>query len=233
MNYPKLAICIITYDRLPEITRTISALQQHFIYPGEISWHLADDSSPSPYLNSIANAFPDIQFTYTLGNRGGWGVNANNALTSLNKDFPYVFLIEDDYVATRDINITAGVALMESNPRVCAVRYDGIAGHILNLRLREQKTPIGTLAFMYIDKDSPHLHIYSNRPHLRHTERFACYGEYVRRKSLGETEQGFAHKVKASRGCMDFVILADGVLPAFDHIGKSWQGSERDKETTQ
>jgi len=229
-DYPSLAICIITYDRLPEIKATISALQRHFIYSGPVSWHIADDASPIGYIGAILNEFPDLHFTHTSGKRGGWGVNVNTALTLLNARYPYVFLIEDDYVAKRDLNINAGVALMEANKKICVVRYDGIAGHILNLRLREQKTPTGIIPYMYINKDSPHLNVYSNRPHLRHTARFSCFGKYPEGKSLGKTEEAFAHKVKDSEKCADFAILAKGIELAFNHIGKSRQGSEWDKE---
>jgi len=231
VNYPKLAICIITYDRLPEITRTITALQCHLKYSGEVFYHIADDSSPTGYIDAIHARFPHIPFTHTLGCRGGWGVNANTALALLNKKYLYVFLIEDDYVAKKDINITHGIALMQSNKKVCAVRYDGIAGHILNLRLRETATPIGNIAYMYINKGSSHLNVYSNRPHLRHTVRFACFGKYAEGEPLGETEELFAHKVKDSGdSCMDIAVLAGGIENAFDHIGKSYQGGVMDIE---
>jgi len=229
MKYPEVAICIITYDRLSEIKRTIRALKSHFIYNGTVSWHIADDSSPEGYIGAITSEFPEIHFTYTLGHRGGWGVNVNNALEFL-KAKPYIFLIEDDYVAQRDLNINAGVALMESNDKVCAVRYDGIAGHDLNLRLREQKTSLGTISFMYIDKDSPHLNVYSHRPHLRHVTRFSCFGKYPEHEMLGATEEKFAHRVKNKTECSDIAILADGIANAFVHIGKSRQGSDKDKE---
>jgi len=213
---------------LPEIKQTIHALRSHFIYDGTISWHIADDSSPTGYLTAIHNEFPDIHFTYTSGGGNGWGVNVNTALVSLQSK-PYIFLIEDDYVARRNLNINAGVALMQFNPEVCAVRYDGIAGHTLDLCLREQKTNIGTIAFMYIEKCSPHLNVYSNRPHLRHTARFDCFGQYPEHKMLGVTESEFAYRVKKKEGCADLAILANGVEMAFNHIGKSRQGSERDR----
>jgi len=227
---PEVTICIITYDRLPEIKQAIRALQSHFHYSGKVSWHIADDSSPQGYIGTIKNEFPSIPFTFTIADRGGWGVNANTALDFL-KCRPYVFLIEDDYIAKRDLNITAGVALMEADKKVCVVRYDGIAAHNLNLRLRECKTSIGSVSFAYIDKDSPHLNIYSNRPHLRHTTRMGCFGKYPEHKMLGVTETEFAHRVKDRTKCADFAILGDGIPTAFDHIGKSYQGTKKDKET--
>jgi len=225
----RVAICIITYDRLPEITRTIAALQEHFIYSGEVTYHIADDGSPNSYVNDIARAFPRISFTHTITKRAGWGVNVNTALDYLKNNL-YVFLIEDDYVAKHDLNIDAGVALMQANDKICAVRYDGVAAHHFNLRLREQKTDTGAISYMYIDKDSPHLNVYSNRPHLRHTVRFGCFGKYPERKLLGVTESDFAHRVKDMTECMDLAILADGIETAFDHIGHSRQGGKEDKE---
>jgi len=228
MDYPEVVICIVTYDRLPEIKQTIRALRSHFNYNGKTLWHIADDSSPTGYLGAIFNEFSDLHFSHTDGGGNGWGVNVNTALDFL-KSKPYIFLIEDDYIAMFNLNINTGVALMQSNPKVCAVRYDGIAGHTLDLCLREQKTGLGAISFMYIDKDSPHLNVYSNRPHLRHTFRFRCFGRYPEHKMLGVTESEFAHRVKDKKKCADIAILANGVKTAFDHIGKSRQGSKRDR----
>lgn len=229
MPLPPLTICIVTYDRLPEIKQTIRALTQHAKYQGELRWHLADDSSPAGYVGNITREFNDLHFTHTSGGRGGWGVNVNIALGFLSQS--YVFLIEDDYVARRDINLTAGVAVLEALPSLGAIRYDGIAAHDLNLRLREAHTFIGNVSYMEIDKDIPHLNVYSNRPHLRHQRFTECYGWYPEHKSLGDTEEQFAHRVKDKKNCPGVAVLHDGIAGAFDHIGKSYQGGKHDMET--
>ncbi len=226
-DWPVVAVCIITYDRLREIKMTISALCSHLHYVGEIKWHLADDSTPGNYLGTIRNEFPTLNFTYTKTDRKGWGTNVNTALGYLDK-YPYVFLIEDDYVCQRDLDLTAGVALMEANDKIGAVRYDGIAAHSLTLHLEEVETRIGRFSYLRIDKDSPHLNVYSNRPHLRHRRFHECYGFYPEGKTLGVTETEFAHRVKDKKHCCDVAVLWDGIPTAFDHVGASRQGSELD-----
>ena len=229
-DWPTVAICIITFDRLREIKQTIAALHAHLHYIGPLQWHLADDSSPGSYVGDIMNAYPDLHFSFTKTDRKGWGANANKALGFLDKH-PYVFLIEDDYVCIRDLDITAGVALMEKNEKIAAVRYDGVAAHSLTLHLEEVESRIGRFSYMRIAKDSPHLNVYSNRPHLRHRRFHECFGWYPEGITLGETETHFAHRVKDKKHCADIAILWDGLPTAFDHIGVSRQGSDQDNET--
>lgn len=225
--WPVVAICIVTFDRLREIKATISALHSHLHYEGQIVWHLADDSSPGDYLDAVVKEFPDLRFTFTKTNRKGWGMNVNTALGYLDK-YPYIFLVEDDYICLRDIDLTAGVALMEANSKIGCVRYDGVVGHSLTLHLEEVESRIGRFPYMWIDKDSPHLNVYSNRPHLKHRRFHECYGFYPEGKNLGTTEEQFAHRIKDRKHCPDVAILWDGLPTAFDHIGASRQGSEHD-----
>lgn len=227
---PPVTICIITYDRLPEIKLTIQRLREFFHYDGEIHWHLADDDSPHGYVGNITREFNDLHFTHTSGGRGGWGVNVNTALEFL-RDREYVFLIEDDYVAKRPIDIMSGVAVLQNIHTLGAIRYDGIAAHALDLHLREVKTGIGNISYMEIDKASPHLNVYSNRPHLRHRRFTECYGKYPEHVSLGSTEEQFAHRVRDKVKCPGIAVLPDGVMGTFDHIGKSYQGGKHDMET--
>lgn len=228
--WPTVAICIVTYDRIKEIKATIRALQTHFHYIGPTTWHIADDSSPQGYLGQVCNEFPEIKFSHTITKRQGWGANVNKALGLLS-NHPYHFLIEDDYVALRDLDITQGVALMEANKKISMVRYDGIAAHNLTLHLEETDSRIGKFSYMRIDKESPHLNVYSNRPSLCHTRFHECYGWYPEGVSLGDTETQFAHRVRDKKHCADVAVLWDGIPMTFDHIGKSRQGSDADKET--
>ena len=166
MSMPPVTILIVTYDRPREIRRTIEALKQRIIYDGTVNWHIADDKSPGNYVAELLQDFPFIT-SHTITNRKGWGANVNRALASIQTD--YIYLNEDDYVPFVDLNLTHGVALLEANDEIGAVRYDGIEGHKLDLRLREVKTErVGRLDYLIIDKNSPHLNVYSHRPHLKH-----------------------------------------------------------------
>jgi len=234
VNLPPIGILVVTYDRPKEIRAVIRALVENIIYPPEkINWHLSDDNSPKEYIPNIQKDFPDLHFTATVTDRRGWGANVNKGmgyiLTHLKCD--YIFLCEDDYVAMGPVNIRDGVLLMEANKGIGLVRYDGISAHTLNLYLREIKVGDGRMMdYMIIDRGSPHLNVYSNRPHLKHRRLHSRYGAYREGSTLGHTEEDFAHAVrdKGVEGPL-IAVLHDGIARAFDHIGHSRQGTELDR----
>jgi len=225
LAWPAVTVLIVTWNRLEEIRRTINALQEYLIYPN-LAWHIADDNSPGDYLPVLKADFPHLNFTDTITDRKGWGANVNLALRTITTN--YIFSCEDDYVAFRSLDIEAGVELIELREKIGLVRYDGLSGHIgLDLSVQEAKT-MGRLDYLQIVKDkSSHLNVYSHRPHLKHRRFHDSYGLYKEGVTLGECEENFAHRVKSSDG-PGLAILPDGIPRAFDHIGKSRQGTSLD-----
>lgn len=242
MDWPKVTIVLITYDRPDEIRRTIYGLLQNLKYPREqLLWHIADDSSPENYIHDIQEDFRYLRFTNTVTDRKGWGANVNKAMVFAFGQSDYVFSIEDDYVSLKEINLEKGVALMESKddrhrPSEAAkrepiglVRYDGIAAHWLKLDLREAETGIGSVHYMRILPSSSHLNCYSHRPHLKHRRFHDFYGQYAEGVKLGVCETNFAHRVRnRMKNGPWLCVLEDGITKAFDHIGKSRQHSDLD-----
>lgn len=223
MVLPAIRLVIVTFNRPKEIRVVINSLQKNLRYDGKILWRLADDGSPRGYVADILKEYEHLSMDAIITDRGGWGRNVNNALRATTE--PYIFLIEDDYVSLFPIDLNSGVTVMEEEPEIGVVRYDGLSGHTLNLKLREVKG----IPVLYIDQKSPHLNVYSNRPHLKSKKFHDVMGYYVEGESLGATEDNFAHRVKDyKKGDMQIVALYDGIRQAFDHIGKSWQGGEYD-----
>lgn len=228
-TYPEITILIVTYDRPKEIRETIWALRRRLQYDGVLRWHLADDGSPAGYLKELEREFRlvGLEFTSTITSRKGWGANVNAAWETIETDF--VFLCEDDYVAQRRLNLTQGVALLLAEPAIGLVRYDGLAGHKLNLFLREARgTRASRLDYLIVSRESPHLNVYSNRPHLVHRRFREQMGPYIEGQSLGGTENDYAHRVKDQEQGLLVVTLDDGIRRAFKHIGKSRQRSKED-----
>jgi len=231
LDWPTVAILIVTYDRPTEIRRTILALKVHLLYPGKIAWHIADDHTPDEnYLPRIASDFQEFDITYTVTDRKGWGANVNKGMAYCLDHFSdYIFLIEDDYVTQRPIDLRQGVLLLQHAKGLGAIRYDGLHGHDLDLALREVETPHEKVSTLIIQASSPHLNIYSNRPHLKHRRLHDHYGLYKEGAKLGETESDFAHRVKDGYGGgPKLAALITGIPRAFDHIGKSRQLTELD-----
>jgi len=229
MDWPTVSILIVTWNRPKEIRRTLSGLLHNIRYPmDKLHWHLSDDQSPGTYLTDIVSEFPKLQFTSTVTERKGWGANVNKGITfCLDKGHDFIFLCEDDYVATRPIRLRAGVAVLLGEKEIGVIRYDGIEGHALDLELREAQTPIGKVPWLRILKGSPFLNVYSNRPHLMHRRFHDRYGLYPEGQRLAITETRFAQRVKRTAG-PDIAVLKDGIGKAFDHIGKSRQGTDAD-----
>ena len=224
---PDLGVQIVTYNRPDEIRRVIRALVKYLKYDGKLVWYIADDGSQGNYVLNIQRDFPKLNFRATVTKRLGWGANVNKCLQKIAEK--YIFLCEDDYVALYPLDINKGIALLDSKANIGLVRYDGLAGHRLNLAIEEVKTPIGVIQYLDILKNSRGLNVYSNRPHLKSRKFHRGYGEYPMGKSLGETESAFAHRVKDILTGPRLVALENGIVRAFDHVGKSRQGTEFDQ----
>lgn len=225
-EWPIVVVLIVTYDRPMEIRATIQALKKHLVYQGELRWTICDDGSPDGYLRDIRADFSELWFTVSRTERKGWGANVNRGIALLDRRY-YFFLIEDDYVAQRNIDLTSGMALLGALPDLGAIRYDGLAGHGLDLDLRETNTAIGRMNYLRLRKSSPCLNVYSNRPHLTAPHFHESYGMYVEGRTLGQTEEEFAHRVKDKKG-PDIASLVDGIPLAFDHIGRTRQNTVED-----
>lgn len=242
-DWPMIAVVIVTFYRPEEIRRTIQALDKHVAYPKDrLLWHMADDQSsewegdpvekypPETYLSDIQRDFSEKRFTFTVTERLGWGANVNKAQLYCLEKAEYIFLCEDDYVARKEVDLRTGIAILEKEEEIGLIRYDGIAGHALNLELREAKgTRYGTVPRVRIMKASPFLNVYSNRPHLKHRRFHDAYGDYPEGIPLGMTETRFAQTVKRAKGPPHVAVLINGIERGFDHIGKSRQHTEMDK----
>jgi len=226
ITWPDVAVMVVTYDRPSEIRRVIVALTKHLQYKGKFVWYLADDGSPGNYILDIQRDFANLGFRATITKRLGWGANVNKCMKKIGEQ--YIFLCEDDYVALYPLDINKGVALLGSKANIGLVRYDGLAGHRLNLTIEEIDTRLGVLQYLEILKDSRGLNVYSNRPHLKHVKFHKAYSHYPMGKSLGETESAFAHRIKDIIKGPKLVALETGIVRAFDHIGKSRQNTAVD-----
>lgn len=240
MNWPEVTVLIITYKRPDETRGVIRALQKNLSYPN-LTWVICDDSSGKDYQNALRVDYPHIKLVSTKEN-SGWGANVNNGLHHVRS--PYVFAIENDYILTQPLDLRIGVALMQVNEAIGRIRYDGIVGHPLICHLREsdihQYMPDyrqgmalpGKLSYWLIDRASPSLWVYSNRPSLSHIRFFKFYGPYAEGLKLGACEENYAHRVLDKMpeiGAPAIAVLPEWVVRHFDDIGVSFQHTNEDR----
>ena len=240
MQWPEVTMLIITFKRPDETRAVIRALEKHVYYPN-LKWIICDDSSGKEYQNALRVDYPHIKIVSTKEN-SGWGANVNNGLHHVMS--PYVFAIENDYLLTQHLDLRIGVALMQTNDAIGRIRYDGIVGHPLIGHLAEsdihQYMPEyrqglalpGKLSYWLIDKASPTLWIYSNRPSLSHIRFWKFYGNYPEGLRLGATEETYSHMVKDKMGDVGapaIAVLPEWVVRWYDDIGVSFQHTEADR----
>lgn len=246
-NFPPVTIGVITYNRIEELSQTLYALDEHLRYDGELLVIVSDDCSPNDYASDVRMVLSGVfkrrkkRYITTRAN-GGWGRNANHLLVQAATD--YLFMLEDDYVLKRELDLTRAVALMETRQGIGMVRYRGTAGmHVIYHQFESDIRPWlphhhegtgvgGKLTYLQLDSGSPDLWLYSNGPHLKRRSFHSFYGMYPEGYKLGQTEETFAHQVKdrmRQPGAPAIVIQPEWVHLWWDHIGRSYQGGEYDK----
>lgn len=260
-EFPELTLLIPTFDRYAILKQVLEALHDRVIYPQDkLHIVVSDDSTGGNYLNNLNRVKlfkswgAEGLFTQSTPERMGWAKHMNWAMGEIHRHFPntqYLFFCEDDYLLTRELDLSAGVAMMETCPQVGMLRYRGSAGsrclyHQFEADIRpflpdyvEAKGSIsGRLTYQQFDRASQTLYIYSHGPHLK---RFVAkdgwsafhdfYGLYPVGLKMGHTEEAYAHTVKDNmsvQGAPGIAILSDWILMQWDHIGKSRQGTEHD-----
>lgn len=248
MEWPIIVVSIITYNRLAELIRTVTALHNNMHYPMDrLLYVISDDCTPGDYHGQIAQmwedqAFPTSMTIISTEQNSGWGANANNGLLKF-RDYT-IFQIEDDYVLQAKLDLMAGVALLRKKPYLGMLRYRGTAGARYDYRQDEAdivdmypdywsgEAAQGKLTYLEILSSSPSLYIYSHGPHLKSRSFHTYYGLYPEGLTLGHTEESYAHIIKdgyAQENSPKIAILPDWVEMRFSHIGKSYQLSELDK----
>ena len=248
MEWPLVVVMIITYNRLEELTKTVTALHYNLKYPMDrLLYVIADDCTPGDYAGQIVqmwedNAFPTNMIIGSTPKNSGWGANANNAMLRF-RNYP-TFFIEDDYLLNTKLDLMAGVALLKKVPHIGMLRYRGTAGarftyHQDEVDIKDMHPEYwsgeganGKLTYLEIDPYSPTLYLYSHGPHLKSPAFHSYYGAYPEGYKLGTTEEMMAHTVKdmmINDNAPRIAILPDFVEMRFTHFGKSYQLSEHDR----
>lgn len=242
---PDITVVILTYNRYDELRQVMASLREHLLYPAErVRWLIADDASPGDYVArlKLLKDFKGVEWLVNERN-AGWGATVNRALDQVRTD--YLFFQEDDYVLTRPLDLRVGVALLDAKPNLGYLHYYGTAGEAVVLHqfeaeigallpdFRHGMTLPGKLAYLQLDGHSPSHYIYSNRPHLVSRSFHDYYGRYREGAKLGATEESFAVHVKVTMqadpaNAPGIAVLPEFLVPAFDHIGKSYQHTEAD-----
>jgi glycosyltransferase involved in cell wall biosynthesis len=249
LTWPELTVLVLTYKRPDAIRRTIESYREQSNYPLQNTRFLiADDCSGDGYTADLLNdpCLHGVRVTTSVTPaNSGFGANANRALAQVQT--PYVYFTEDDWVAEYRLDIKRAIAIMEIERTIAVMRMSGPSGTDVTLRSHETDISArlpnymdgngfilaGRASWFSIGSDSPTLYTYSNRPHIRRGDSLNTIGQFVEGKSIGYTEDSYAHMCKGKSSPLfnlHVACMPDYYMQRYQHIGHdSWQKSDVDK----
>lgn len=132
MDWPKVAILIITYKRTALAVRTIQGVLDHLVYPHErLHWHIADDGSSPAHISALRSLVDSYSYTTTNTNRRGVGASMNEGSIECLKHADYILWLEDDWELTQNYDLRPCVELLSTNDHIGMVRLGYISPGIV------------------------------------------------------------------------------------------------------
>lgn len=257
INWPPVAIGIITYNRPSEFEQTYASLREHLNYPNIVHWVASDDGSPTDYLPR----HPDVTRIYHA--RRGMGYNWNAMIAECESHADLTLCLQDDWMLTGPLDLRAGVSLIMGNlkgregvpvnvPPYRFVRYHKLTGHV-GLAVQIKEWDVSHILpdycdgpneyhpemMTYLDLLAPEMDTfspYSGGPHLRHKDFTAWYGPYAESAGFSDTEFAYMKRVNAAlreRGdsAPRLAMFPEHLKSLWKDIGVSYRGTDVEKET--
>lgn len=190
MDWPTLAILIITYNRRAILQETLRRLATHLHYVGPRVLVVADDGSDDGTAAMLAADQPDA--IHVVSPRVGLGANANAGLRAALARADYVLQLQDDMHLLTTLDMHPHVALLRDDPTCGFIRLWGVGGHTYEGRLE------GNYWRVYWHSDE--LYIPSDRPHVKHRRFHEHYGLYPEGLPTASTEEAWCHQAKGRAG---------------------------------
>lgn len=170
MNYPDLAIVLLTYggtaERQMYAERTLRTTLDRVHYSGDLFVHIADDGSPQVYRESLfdlASAHTPNRVSVTNAERGGYGRNYNLATQVVHTFAEIVLPLEDDWELVTDLNLDPLVEALY-DPRIGCIRLGYLGFTRDDFRGRLVHVAGGT--YFLIDPDNDEPHVFAGHPRL-------------------------------------------------------------------
>lgn len=221
MDWPALAISIVTYNRAAVLRETIRRLRAHLAYAGPVYTIVADDGSTDGTHAMLAECYPDVEVAQSQ--RAGLGANTNAGLRLAFSKADFVLQLQDDMHLLGTLDLHPHVELLMRDETAGFVRLWGVGGHRYMASLENNHWRIYW--------HSEELYIPSDRPHLKHFRFHRHYGFYPEGLPTAQTEDAWCHQCKDRAGQngvrLDvFVPHAVDTERSWEHVG--WHARWRD-----
>jgi len=218
IEWPRVAVCFLTFQRTEYALRTITSLCKNLNYPG-IAWYVADDGSGSLHYSSVINRLKqNSQIVFgshheKLGPGKSWN-------TAIDKSLEYADIIlwlEDDWELQEPLDIHPYVKLLQDREDIGMVRLGYLA-------IELDCTVKGYDGIHYLQMSKETQYAYSGNPSLRHRRYFDAYKRYPEDRNPGECEVWHDYDVREGNPEGPEIWwptnLPNGGWSVFGHIGQ-------------
>lgn len=252
--FPKIAVGIITYNRLPLLKQVLASMHLQIVYPKELlSWVLCDDGSTDGTLEWAEQT--DYFDVIIRNNRLGMGGNWNSMIEACEARADYTFCNQDDFLYTYPVDLRLAVKFLEHHPVYGMLRYHKSTGHSGLLHIVQEwdtRQAFKNFTFNAQNEYQPHMlpyyelfpafgdtntySPYSGGVHLRHKRFTQCYGTYPTGERFSHSELFFMAKVNQAlrtnlNQAQRIVMFHDYLISRFKDIGVSYRDTPVEAET--
>lgn len=214
MDWPTLAVVVVTYNRARTLHETLRRLGAHLLYTGPLVWIVADDGSDDDTASMLALDYPDVQ--RVVSPRRGLGANTNAGLRAALTQADYVLQLQDDMHLLTTLDMHPHIERLRDDTTCGFIRLWGVGGHRYEGRLE------GNYWRVYWHSDE--LYIPSDRPHVKHRRFHEHYGFYPEGLVTAHTEEAWCHQCKGRAGLEGKQI--DVFVPQMQDTERSWEHME-------
>lgn len=210
MDWPALAILIVTYNRVETLFGTLHHLAEHLWYEGPRQVIVTDDGSDDGTLAMLAEGVPDARVVTSA--HQGLGANTNAGLRAAFAYADYVLQLQDDMWLLGTLDLHPHVARLRDDPQAGFIRLWGVGGHRYTADLDE--------SYWRVRWDSSELYMPSDRPHIKHRRFHEHFGLYPEGLVTAATEEAWCHQ------CRDIARARGGpqvLIPHSVDTERSWE----------
>ncbi len=190
MDWPALAINIVTYQRKETLRATLQRLAAHVYYVGPRYTIVADDGSTDGTQAMLLEEFPDVRLVSS--ERVGMGANTNAGLRACLANADYVLQLQDDMHLLTTLDLHPHIEKLRDDPTCGFIRLWGVGGHQYTANLEGN--------YWRIMWNSRELYIPSDRPHIKHRRFHEFFGMYPEGHTTNETEDAWCWQCKHRAG---------------------------------
>ena len=171
-EWPRMAACLLTFDRTEYAVRTVKSVCENLDYPN-LGFYVADDGSKGEHLFAVMAALEEAGAAVfgSHSEKMGPGPSWNKAIEQSLEKADLVAWLEDDWELTQKLDVKPYVKLLMEKSNVGMVRMGYMA---VGLDLHS----VGHDGIHYVRVKKSQPYAYSGNPSIRHRRYFQTYDWY-------------------------------------------------------